>query len=251
YSPWVAAAVVVVLLTVVASYRQNVRAYPSGGGDYDVATANLGSRVGVGVASALMVDYVLTVAVSVSAGVENVASVSPYVAQHKVGIAIGAVVLLVAMNLRGLRPGVALAIPTYGFLVVLAGMLLAGFFRIGVMGDEIRAPSAGLEVVAADSLTGFALFFLLLRAFSAGSAAVTGVETSVSGVPQFQSPRGRNAGTALLLVGLLGSVLILGIIALARLTGMQYVEDPARQIVGSPAGYVQKTVLTQLGEAVF
>src|SRR5690242_3350445 len=102
-SPWVTLAVAVVMVTVVASYRQNVHAYPSGGGDYEVATVNLGPRFGIAVASALLVDYILTVAVSVSAGVNNLGSVVPFVAENKVAIAIGAVVLLTAMNLRGLR----------------------------------------------------------------------------------------------------------------------------------------------------
>src|SRR5262245_62342077 len=97
YSPWVALAVVVVMLTVVASYRQTVHAYPSGGGDYEVATVNLGPKFGLGVASALLVDYVLTVAVSVSSGVANLKSVVPYVAEHKVGVAVAAVVLLTAV----------------------------------------------------------------------------------------------------------------------------------------------------------
>src|SRR5258707_2364311 len=93
YSPWVALAVVIVMLTVVASYRQNVHAYPSGGGDYEVATVNLGPKFGLGVASALLVDYVLTVAVSVSSGVANFGSVVPWVADHKVGVAVSAVVI--------------------------------------------------------------------------------------------------------------------------------------------------------------
>src|SRR5690606_19756737 len=149
YSPWIAAAVVIVMITVVASYRQNVRAYPSGGGDYEVATVNLGRRSGLGVASALLVDYVLTVAVSVSAGVANLGSVIPYVAEHRVGVAVAAVVVLTAIDLRGVREsGMAFAIPTYGFMVVVIGMILTGFVRIFVLGDTIRAPSAGLEIVA-------------------------------------------------------------------------------------------------------
>src|SRR3954463_13902018 len=102
YSPWVTLAVAVVMITVVASYRQNVHAYPSGGGDYEVATVNLGPRFGVAVASALLVDYILTVAVSVAAGVNNLGSVVPYVADNKIGFAAGAVVILAALNLRGL-----------------------------------------------------------------------------------------------------------------------------------------------------
>ena len=120
-------------------------------------------------ASALLVDYVLTVAVSVSAGVANLGSVVPYVAEHKVGIAVAAVVVLTAMNLRGIREsGTAFAIPTYGFMIVIMGMILTGLFRIFVLDDDLQAPSAGLTIVAEADLTGFALFFLLLRAFSSG-----------------------------------------------------------------------------------
>jgi len=252
YSPWIAAAVVIVMITVVASYRQNVRAYPSGGGDYEVATVNLGRRSGLGVASALLVDYVLTVAVSVSAGVANLGSVIPYVAEHRVGVAVAAVVVLTAINLRGVREsGMAFAIPTYGFMVVVIGMILTGFVRIFVLGDTIRAPSAGLEIVAEHDLMGFALFFLLLRAFSSGCAALTGVEAIANGVPAFRPPKSRNAATTLLLLGLTSVTMLVGIITLSRLTGLQYVEDPNLQIVAGPAGYAQKTVTTQLAEAVF
>jgi amino acid transporter len=253
YSPWVTLAVAVVMLTVVASYRQNVHAYPSGGGDYEVATVNLGSRFGLGVASALLVDYVLTVAVSVSSGVANLGSVVPFVAVHKVAIAVIAVALLTAMNLRGIREaGTAFSIPTYGFLIVMIGMLLTGLVRYFVLGQELRAPSADLVVVAEESdLTGFALAFLLLRAFSSGCAALTGVEAISNGVPAFRKPKSRNAATTLLLLGVIAITLLIGIIGLARLTGLQFVENPATQIVSGPPGYVQKTVTTQLGEAVF
>jgi amino acid transporter len=252
YSPWVALAVVVVMLTVVASYRQNVHAYPSGGGDYEVATVNLGPRFGLGVASALLVDYVLTVAVSVSAGVANLGSVVPFVADHKVGVAVTAVALLTAINLRGIREsGTAFAIPTYGFMIVIIGMILTGLFRLIVLGDDIRAPSAGLTIVAEHDLSGFALVFLLLRTFSSGCAALTGVEAISNGVPAFKPPKSKNAATTLLLLGSVAVVMIVGIITLSRKTGLQFVEDPARQIVAPPTGYVQKTVTTQLGEAVF
>src|SRR5262245_54766073 len=146
-APWVALAVVIVMLTVVASYRQNVHAYPSGGGDYGVASVNLGPRLGLGVASALLVDYVLTVAVSIASGVANLGSVIPYVADHKVGVAVVAVAVLTAMNLRGIREsGTWFAIPTYGFMIVIIGMILTGLFRVFVLGQNLVAPSAGLEV---------------------------------------------------------------------------------------------------------
>ena len=253
YSPWVALAVVVVMLTVVASYRQNVHAYPSGGGDYEVATVNLGPKAGVGVASALMVDYVLTVAVSTSSGVANLGSVIPWVAEHKVGVAVTAVALLTAMNLRGLREsGTAFAIPTYGFMIVIIGMLLTGIVRIFVLGDDLRAPSADLLIAAEDDhLTGFAMVFLLLRTFSSGCAALTGVEAISNGVPAFKPPKSRNAATTLLLLGTVSVTMLVGIVWMSRLTHLQFVEDPGLQIVAGPAGYEQKTVTTQLGEAVF
>ncbi|MFI7280880.1 APC family permease [Micromonospora chersina] len=251
FSPWIALAVVVVMLTVVASYRQNVHAYPSGGGDYEVATVNLGPRAGLAVASALLVDYVLTVAVSVSSGVANLGSVVPFVATHKVLIAVSAVVLLTAMNLRGLREsGTAFAIPTYGFVIVIGGMLLTGLVRIFILGQDLRAPSAGLEIHAEHSVTGFALIFLLLRTFSSGCAALTGVEAISNGVPAFKTPKSKNAATTLLLLGTIAVSMLVGIIWLAKLTRLQFVEDPA-QIVSGPDGYVQKTVTTQLGETVF
>jgi len=252
YSPWVAVAVAVVMLTVVASYRQNVYAYTSGGGDYEVATVNLGPRFGVGVAAALLVDYVLTVSVSVSSGVANLGSVVPFVATHKVTIAVLAVAALTAMNLRGVREsGTVFSIPTYGFLIVIFGMLLTGVVRLVVLGHDLRAPSADLVVApeAAD-LTGVAFVFLLLRAFSSGCAALTGVEAVANGVPAFRPPKSRNAATTLLLLGALAIAMLLGIVALARATGLQFVERP-EQIVAAPPGYTQKTVTTQLGEAVF
>ena len=130
FSPWIAIAVAVVMLTVVASYRQNVHAYPSGGGDYEVASVNLGPRFGLAVASALLVDYVLTVAVSTASGVANLGSVVPWVAEHKVVISVIAIFVLASMNLRGIREsGAAFAIPTYGFMIVILGMVVTGLFR--------------------------------------------------------------------------------------------------------------------------
>ncbi|BFU43028.1 APC family permease [Krasilnikovia sp. MM14-A1004] len=251
-SPWVTLAVAVVMVTVVASYRQNVHAYPSGGGDYEVATVNLGPRYGVAVASALLVDYILTVAVSTAAGVSNLGSVVPFVAEHKVGIALLAIGLLTSMNLRGLREsGTAFAIPTYAFIIIIVGMILTGLVRIFVLGQDLKAPSATLVISAEEShLDSFAFVFLLLRTFSSGCAALTGVEAISNGVPAFKPPKSRNAATTLLLLGSIAIVMLVGIVLLARATGLQYVED-ASQILSGPPGYVQKTVTTQLGEAVF
>ncbi|TWG25218.1 amino acid/polyamine/organocation transporter (APC superfamily) [Actinoplanes teichomyceticus] len=254
-SPWVTLAVAVVMVTVVASYRQNVHAYPSGGGDYEVATVNHGPRAGLGVASALLVDYILTVAVSISSGVNNLSSVLPWpwVTENKVGIAVGAVLLLTALNLRGLREsGIAFAIPTYLFIIMILGMILTGLFRIVVLGEDLRAPSAALTIAAEEHhLTSFAFVFLLLRTFSSGCAALTGVEAISNGVPAFKPPKSRNAATTLMLLGGLAIVMLSGIIMLSRMTHLQYVEDPATQIVANPGFYEQKTVTAQLAETVF
>ncbi|MEV4346222.1 APC family permease [Actinoplanes sp. NPDC049596] len=252
-SPWITLAVAVVMVTVVASYRQNVHAYPSGGGDYEVATVNLGPRAGLGVGSALLVDYILTVAVSTASGVSNLGSVVPYVAEHKVAFAIGAIAILTALNLRGLREsGTAFAIPTYAFIVVIIGMILTGVFRVFILGQDLQAPSAGLTIHAEeDHLSSFAFAYLLLRTFSSGCAALTGVEAISNGVPAFKPPKSKNAATTLMLLGGLAIVMLVGIVLLARATNLQFVEDPAAQIVSAPDGYVQKTVTTQLAETVF
>jgi amino acid transporter len=253
FSPWIAIAVAVVMLTVVASYRQNVHAYPSGGGDYEVASVNLGPRFGLAVASALLVDYVLTVAVSTASGVANLGSVVPWVAEHKVAISVIAIFVLTSMNLRGIRESGALfAIPTYGFMIVILGMVLTGLFRIFVLGDDLRAPSADLTISGehADAMSQAAMGFLLLRTFSSGCAALTGVEAISNGVPAFKPPKSKNAATTLLLLGGLAVSMLIGIVVLARLTHVKFVERPS-QILHGPPGYVQKTVTTQLGQAVF
>jgi amino acid transporter len=253
YSPWIALAVAVVMLTVVASYRQNVRAYTSGGGDYEVAKVNHGPRWGLVVASALLVDYVLTVAVSISSAAANIGSVVPYVATHKTEFAVGTIMALTAMNLRGVREsGTAFAIPTYAFVVGILGMIAWGGFRVFALGENVRAESADLVLVEEGRhLVGLGFMFLLLRAFSSGSAALTGVEAISNGVPAFRKPKGRNAATTLLMMGVLAITMFLGLIMLARLTGAKIAEDPVSQLVNAPQGYEQKTLVAQLANAVF
>ncbi|MBA0052016.1 APC family permease [Streptomyces sp. AJS327] len=256
-SPWVAVAVAVLLLTVVASYRQNVRAYPSGGGAYRIASANLGRRSALTVASALLVDYVLTVAVSISSGVENLGSALPFVAEHKTLCALAVIVLLTLMNLRGVREsGVLFAIPTYCFLVGVLGMILWGVARL-LAGDQMRAPTADFEIRAehAGGLTGLAMVFLLLRAFSSGCAALTGVEAISNGVPAFQKPKARNAATTLAIMGALAVTMFLGVVSLALVSGVRLAADPSRDLLsgGEPvgSGYVQQPVISQVSAAVF
>jgi amino acid transporter len=253
YAPWVAAAVVVVLLTVVASYRQTVRAYPSGGGDYEVATTNLGRRGGLLVASALLVDYMLTVAVSVAAAVDHLAAIAPYVAEHRIGFALAVVAFLVAINLRGIRPsGPLFALPTYAFLAGMAALVGWGLWRMLARGEQLRAESADLTVAATGGgLAGLALVFVLARALASGSVALTGVQTLANHVPAFKPPRSRNAAAALLVVGLVSAVLLIAIVALARMTELQYVERPAVQIAGAGPDYLQPPVTAQLSEVIF
>jgi amino acid transporter len=252
-APWVGLAVSVVMLVVVTSYRQNVRAYPSGGGDYEVATVNLGRTAGLVVASALLVDYVLTVAVSISSAASNIGSALPFVATHKVAFAVAAVLVLTATNLRGIREsGTAFAIPTYAFMVGIVGMLGWGFFRLLVLGHQLRAESAGFELRAeGNHLVGLALLFLVLRAFSSGCAALTGVEAISNGVPAFRKPKSRNAATTLLLLGTISVTMLMGLITLAQLTGVKMAEDVRRQLINAPHGYEQKTMIAQLAQAVF
>lgn len=257
FSPWIAVAVVVLMFTVVASYRQNVHAYPSGGGDYEVATTNLGPKAGLTVASALLVDYVLTVAVSISAGIENLGSAIPFVVENKVACAVGVIVLLTLMNLRGVREsGTLFAIPTYVFVAGVFLMIAWGAFRGVVLGDDMRAPTADFEIKPEHpGLAGFALVFLLLRAFSSGCAALTGVEAISNGVPGFRKPKARNAATTLAMMGLLAVTMFCGIIALAAATDVRMAENPGRDLVhnGVPLGpgYVQDPVISQVAEAVF
>jgi amino acid transporter len=258
-SSWkIAVAVVVVMLVVVASYRQNVHAYPSGGGDYEVASTNLGAKAGLTVASALLVDYVLTVAVSISSGVQNAAAALPFVRGHEAVVAVALVAILTAMNLRGVREsGAAFAVPTYLFMVSVLGMAAVGFFRHWT-GTLPPAESAGYELVADPqhaAMSGLAMAFLMLRAFSSGCAALTGVEAISNGVPAFQKPKSKNAATTLLLMGLISVTMLLSMVTLARWTGVKYAEDPAAQLRlnGQPVGddYVQETIMGQVSHAVF
>lgn len=254
----VALGVVAVMAVVVMSYRQNVHAYPSGGGDYEVAGTNLGPRAGLTVASALLVDYVLTVAVSVSSGVQNAASAFDLVRGHEAIVAVVIVAALTAMNLRGVREsGTAFAVPTYLFMATVLGMALVGFVRKST-GDLPPAESAGLSLAPEpgyEQLGSLAMAFLLLRAFSSGCAALTGVEAISNGVPAFRRPKSRNAATTLLLMGGVAITMLLSMIALAGWTGVRFADDPGRQLLrdGVPVGdsYVQDTVMGQVAKSVF
>ncbi|MGW1340749.1 APC family permease [Kribbella sp. NPDC002412] len=255
----VAIVVALVMLVVVASYRQNVHAYPSGGGDYEVANVNLGPTAGLTVASALLVDYVLTVAVSISSAAQYAASAIPSLEGHQATAAVIAVLFLTTMNLRGIREsGAAFAIPTYIFMVTILGMAAFGFGRM-VFGTLPPAETAGLDLVAEDPFVqgagGLAMGFLVLRAFSSGCAALTGVEAISNGVPAFRKPKSKNAATTLLLLGCISIAMMISVVALANVMKVRFAEDPAHQLLrnGVPVGdsYHQDPVIGQLAQGIF
>ncbi|OLB65321.1 MAG: DNA-binding protein [Actinobacteria bacterium 13_2_20CM_2_72_6] len=244
---WVALAVVALLVIVVASYRQTCYAYPTGGGAYAVSRANLGSRAALVAASALLVDYVLTVAVSVAAGVDNIVSAFPVLAGSKVLINVGLIALLALINLRGVKEsGTAFAIPTYGFVAVVLVLLGAGGLHM-LTGHRVVAESAHYPIAAGG---GGLVIALALRAFASGCTALTGVEAVSNGVPSFRPPKSRNAANTLAIMGVLAITMFAGITALAIASQVHVTNDNA-QLLGFPAGGAQKTVIAQLGDAVF
>jgi amino acid transporter len=253
----IAILVAIVMLVVVASYRQNVHAYPSGGGDYEVATVNLGPNAGLTVGAALLVDYVLTVAVSVSSGVQNAKSVFSSLDGYEAWVAAGVVVVLMALNLRGVREsGTLFAIPTYCFMFAILSMVIYGLFRILVLGDQIQAHSAqyGIEPDPTyAAFTGFAMVALLARTFSSGCAALTGVEAISNGVPAFRKPKSKNAATTLLLLGVISVSMLIGVVVLANLTGLKLIDLGLSHYTlnGQRVDVIEETAIGQLSAAVF
>jgi amino acid transporter len=256
-TPWLAAAVVVLLTALVLSYRQVVRAYPSGGGDYEVARRNHGQFASLVVASALLLDYVLTVAVSISAGTDNIISAFPGLNEHRLAIALGLIVLLAALNLRGVREsGRAFAAPTYLFITAILVMIGTGLVRHFLSPSGVVAESAGYEVTpdpGYEQVGVLALVFLALRAFASGCTALTGVEAIANGVPAFRPPKSRNAATTLAVMGAIAAVMFAGVTALALLADVRYTEDACdlQGFAGNCETDPQRTVIAQLAAATF
>ncbi len=212
-------AIAVILVIVVLSYLQVIRAYPSGGGSYIVASQNLGTIPGLIAASALLIDYVLTVAVSVAAGVAAVTSAFPDLFDARVVIALLLVVLITVGNLRGAREaGVIFAAPTYIYVAAFYGLIAFGFYRM-LTGDVIQAamPPQPFPAAAAQPLT----LFLILRAFASGSSGLTGTEAVANGVQAFRKPESRNASVVLLIMATLFGTLFLAISWFAMTLGLQ------------------------------
>ncbi len=224
--------IVLVLAIVVTSYQQTVAAYPHGGGSYIVAKDNLGTKPGLVAAGALLTDYVLTVAVSIAAGVAALTSIVPELFEYRVGLGVFLVILIAMVNLRGIREsGAVFSIPTYVYLVSIFGLLAFGLFRYvtGTMPDY-QAPAAWLGAEAAEPLG----ILLILRAFSSGSVALTGTEAVSNGVPAFRPPEPRNAQRVLILMGAFFGLIFLGMSFLASQLGI--LPDPTEQ----------ETVISQL-----
>jgi amino acid transporter len=249
-TPWVGLAVVALLSIVVLSYRQTCLAYPNGGGAYTVSRDNLGENASLTAASALLIDYVLTVAVSVVAGVAAITSAVPELAEYAVEISVGFVALLTVMNLRGVKEsGRTFAVPTYGFVAAIFLLLLVGLARI-VFGEGLTAESASYEIRQTTEPAGALAIFLVLRAFASGCTALTGVEAVSNGIPAFRPPKSENAAMTLLIMGALAITMFAGITALAVAANVHMAENPA-DLIGLPAGAEQKTALSQIGLAAF
>jgi amino acid transporter len=227
-----------VLAIAAISYYQTIHAYPSGGGSYVVARENLGVYPGLVAGSALLIDYVLTAAVSLTAGVEAIASAFPILWTHRVPAALLILLLITLLNLRGLREtGTFMAIPVYLFLFTYIPMLAIGFVQL------FRNGPTPMVVVAPPSLVPLTIL-LILHAFSAGCTALTGIESISNGVPAFKSPQSRNAGITLIVMAILMGILFLGSISLTQYLGV--VAGPketilsalARRILGNGFGYL-------------
>lgn len=230
----ISVAVAILLAVVVISYRQIVRAYPQGGGAYVVAREQLGLGAGLLVGAALLTDYTLTVAVSVTAGVDAIVSATPIIGDFKVEAVILFIAAVTLANLRGVREsGSVFAVPSYGFVLAIFATIVLGFAQC--LGGCHVAPSAGKVIHVSTDLS----VILLLRAFAAGTTALTGVEAIAEGVPMFRFPQSKNAGTTLAMLAAMSCSMFLGISVLAHLTQVHYVSDQ------------QKTVVAQIALAVW
>ncbi|MGM0351997.1 APC family permease [Streptomyces sp. ECR3] len=256
FTPWIAAAVVALMTVVVLSYQQVVRAYPSGGGSYEVVSANLGENAGLVVGAALLVDYVMTVAVSVASGVDNIISAVPHLHAQRVPMALGFVALLAVVNLRGVREsGRAFAAPTYLFVSGVLIMIATGLFRYLVADAPVaESASYGIRPQEGDAqLAGVALVLLVLRAFSNGCTALTGVEAISNGVPAFRKPKSHNAAITLAAMGLIAVTMFVGVTTLA-IVAKVHIADDACRLTGlgqDCSAYQQRTVIAQIAAAVF
>lgn len=231
YSIPIAAAIIGLLAVVVFSYRQTIHRYANGGGAYVVAQENLGETAGLTAGAALLVDYVLTVAVSVAAGTAALTSAFPELREHNILICLIAITILTIMNLRGIQESASVfSIPTYAFIFGILSTLGVGTYKL-LIGDftHIDPPELPVQTPAA--------LFLVLRAFSSGCTAMTGVEAVSNGVPVFRTPESRNASITLITMACILSSMFFGITFLSHYHGIVPIEG--------------ETVLSQLARSIF
>jgi amino acid transporter len=230
----IALAIALLAIVVAISYYQTVHGYPSGGGAYVVAEENLGKWPGLIAAAALLIGYVLTVSVSIAAGVEAVTSALPALFPYRVELCLAAIALIAWANLRGIKEsGTIFAIPTYGFILILLALIAVGTFRMTV--SSLSPVSIG--AVLPEGIPRPVGPYLLLRAFASGCAALTGIEAISNGVPAFRKPEARNAGITLIAMAVLLGCMFLGVTFLASSLGVV----PERG----------QTVVSQIGRRVF
>lgn len=228
--------IAIVLTIVITSYRQTVRAYPSGGGAYIVSKENLGTLPGLIAAAALLTDYVLTVSVSVVAGVVAITSAAPSLVDHRVLLSLGFVAFITLANLRGVKEsGTLFAVPTYSFVLSIYVMLAFGFIQCVVSSCPVAEPVEPLAELATGA--GTLSLFVILRAFASGSTALTGVEAISNGVPAFRRPQAHNAATTLAMMGFMTVSMFLGISFLATRADVTVSEE--------------RSVVAQIAHAVF
>ena len=232
YSLPIAAFVIILLISLTLSYRQIIHAYPHGGGAYVVSSENIGRNAGLLAGGSLLVDYMLTVAVSVSAGAEAIISAIPALYGHQVAISIGIVILITLMNLRGLRESASfLMLPVYSFIAIITLLIVVGLFKIVTGAQPLNATALPGAVVPGISIA------LVLRAFSSGSSSLTGVEAISNAVPFFKKPRAKNAAGTLALMATILGFFFVGITFINYWYGIV----PKEEV----------TVLSQIGKAVF
>ncbi len=242
--------IVAVLIVVAISYYQTIHGYPSGGGSYIVARANIGTLPGLIAAGALLLDYLLCAAVSLTAGVDAIASAFPILWPYRIGIALGLLGMIMLANLRGLREtGTLMAVPVYLFLFTYIPMLVYGGIRLLIDGPT---PMVTVAPQPIQPLT----LFLILHTFATGCTALTGIEAISNGVPAFQRPESKNAGRTLIVMAILMGILFVGSIGLTQFLGI--VAGPhetilsalARHLLGSGFAYVVIQISTLLILAV-
>ncbi|MCE1205394.1 MAG: APC family permease [Holophagaceae bacterium] len=240
WSWWVALGIVALLLVLNVSYRQTIHAYPSGGGAYLVAKDNLGELAAQTAGASLLTDYILTVAVSVSAGVSAIISAFPALEAHRILLAEGIIGFIAMMNLRGVKEsGLVFSVPTYGFVLCILGLLAKGFWNVATGHEVAAAPAAAVHLEGTSRL---AAVWLLARAYSAGCTALTGVEAISNGVTVFKEPVSHNASKTMTWMVVVLGTMFLGITYLANHHGLTYHPD-------SPETLLSQLTRTILGGA--